>query len=238
MATVPLYNFKDKKKQSITASDEIFGIKPHLDVISQVVQSYFDNQHAGLSHTKSRGEVRGGGRKPWKQKGTGRARQGSIRSPQWVGGGIVFGPRKRIITRSINKKMRRLAIMSMLSARLSEGRLWAFEGFELDEAKTKLGAKALQKMPKYKNLLIVTDQQNSTLHLALRNIPEVNLLESNIPSVMDLLQSDFILIDKDMIKRIEEIYGKDKDVVEVKAPQAKAKKSEEEIDQPVVEAQA
>lgn len=204
-----LYNFKDKKKQTLEVRDDIFGIHPHQDVITQTVQYHLIKQRTGLAHTKTRGEVRGGGRKPWRQKGTGRARHGSIRSPLWKGGGVVFGPRKRTITRRLPKKMRRLAIKSLLSARMAEGKLWAYEALELTAPKSKEMAKLLQQLPAAKRVMIVSDKKDDLLKLATQNIPVVRLLEGSFPSVLELISSDFVLLHKDIVKKIEELYGRE-----------------------------
>ncbi len=208
MAKIILYNFKYKKKQDLSVNDDIFAVKPKNDVVLQTIRYHLTNQQTGLAHTKTRGEVRGGGRKPWRQKGTGRARHGSIRSPLWVGGGVVFGPRRRNIELKITKKMRQEAIKSALSLKLNEGKLWAYEGLEISEPKTKSVAILLKQLPKYIKLLIISNNKNDLLKLAFRNIKNVEFLETVIPSVLDLFSYDLILLDKETISKIETLYIK------------------------------
>lgn len=206
MITAPLYNFATRVKSTTNVDERIFGIVPCLDVVAQAAHVQRTNHHAGLAHTKTRGMVRGGGKKPWRQKGTGRARQGTIRSPLWPGGGIVFGPQKRTIKRTMPKKMRQLAIRSLLTIRLSEGRLWLYEGLDDTITKTKSILEHLNELPKAKRILLTIPQENTTVRRALRNIPNVHVVVSSIPSVGELLTHDLIVLGNDLVEQITTNY--------------------------------
>lgn len=207
MATMVLYNFKTKKKMDLPVSDHVFALNVNPAVITQAVLYHRAVCQTGLAQAKTRGEVQGGGRKPWRQKGTGRARQGSIRSPIWKGGGVVFGPRKHLVEQRLPKKMRRRAIAGLLSSRLAQGKLWAYENLELALPKTKVVVDILKQLPAYKNVLIVAYQKDDMVKLATRNLPTVHFIEEQFPSVTDILSSDFILLHKDIVKNLEEKYG-------------------------------
>ena len=212
---VAVYNQKgEKTEQTETLPKEIFDVKFNADLVHQVAISLMANKRQISAHTKNRAEVRGGGRKPWRQKGTGRARVGSIRSPLWRGGGITFGPRtEKVYARDIPKKMRRKALLMVLSEKAKNDLVLVLDKFELNPPvggpKTKLAAKMLLKMPcGKKSCLIALPEYNKNIYLSARNIDKIKIEEARNLNVLDLLNSKYLLLTKDSIKTIEKIFIK------------------------------
>lgn len=189
---------------------EIFGVKMNLDVVHQVVVSQTANRRRVIAHTKGRGDVRGGGKKPWRQKGTGRARHGSIRSPIWKGGGVTFGPTKdRVFKKKINKKLKRKALFMVLSAKAQGNLVVLIDKLNLEKAKTNLMAKILKKLPcKEENTLIVLPGVDKNIILAARNLTRVKTIQAKDLNVLDLLNSKYLVLPKESIKTIKETFIK------------------------------
>lgn len=207
MAKVDVYNLDGAVIGQIELSDAVFGIEPNQSVMHQVVKNQLANRRQGTGSTKTRSEVSGGGKRPWRQKGTGRARHGSTRSAQYVGGGIIFGPKPRDYHYTVSKKVRRLAIKSALSAKLQEKQLIVVENFELAEAKTKNFVAALKKLNVTDRVLVVENEKNVNLELAARNIAKVQLSRANTINVFDLLKNEVLLISKAAVEKIQEVYA-------------------------------
>lgn len=207
MAKVDVYNLDGAVIGQIELSDAVFGIEPNQSVMHQVVKNQLANRRQGTGSTKTRSEVSGGGKRPWRQKGTGRARHGSTRSAQYVGGGIIFGPRPRAYHYTVSKKVRRLAIKSALSTKLQEKQLIVVENFELAEAKTKNFVTALKKLNVTDRVLVVENEKNVNLELAARNIAKVQLSRANTINVFDLLKNEVLLISKAAVEKIQEVYA-------------------------------
>lgn len=194
-----------QKTGNITLSGEVFGIEPNKQVMFDAVQTYQSNRRQATAKTKVRSEVRGGGRKPWKQKGTGRARAGSNRSPIWVGGGVVFGPTGiQNFSLSMNKNAHNLALRSALSLNVAEEKIIVLEKLEVTEAKTKTMVEILEKIKAGKKVLLVLDEENDNVILAARNIPGIMIVPTTNVSVYDLLNVDSVVTTKIAIKAIEE----------------------------------
>lgn len=209
MATAVLYNSAGETKGDITLNDEIFGVTPKDALIHQVYEAQRANKRQPWAHTKDRGEVRGGGKKPWKQKGTGRARHGSTRSPIWVGGGITFGPRNvRNYVQKINKKMKKIATVMCLSSKVAHNRFIVVETIETT-GKTKEVANLWKKLPGYNRstLFIVDDMENTNLLLAMRNIPKLAVVRAEDVSVMELLNHQYVLVTKKGIEKFEQRFS-------------------------------
>ena len=207
MPKVSVYNIEGKKVSDIDLKEEIFGIEPNEAIIHSVLVNFLANQRQGTQSTKTRAEVRGGGRKPWRQKGTGRARQGSIRAPQWIKGGIALGPKPRSYTYKVNKKERQLAIRSLLSSKVLENELTVVEKLEMKEAKTKEMVKTLSNLKvKGKTLIIVADK-NENVYLSSRNIEGVKAITLNMINVYDLLNYNKLVLPLDTVKKLEEVYA-------------------------------
>lgn len=206
MPKIDVYNVEGKKVSSVDLKEEIFGIEPNEAVVHSVLVNYLANQRQGTQNTKTRAEVRGGGRKPWRQKGTGRARQGSIRAPQWIKGGIALGPKPRSYTYRVNKKERRLAIKSILSSKLLENNIVAVDKFDFKEIKTKQVAAALKNLKIEEKALIVLPANNEIIQKSARNIENVRTSSVNTINVYDLLKYKKLVVTVDTIKKIEEVY--------------------------------
>lgn len=207
MATINVYNLKGEVTGQIELSDAVFGIEPNEAVLHQVVKGQLANLRQGTSKTKGRSEVRGGGRKPYRQKGTGRARQGSIRSAQWVGGGVIFGPVPRDYSHKLPKKLRRLALRSILSKKVSTDNLIVVENFELEAIKTKVFANALKALKVEGSALVVSNERNENLELSARNIPNVKTARVETLSALRLLQYDKCVVSKAAAEKIQEVYA-------------------------------
>lgn len=195
MATVQVIDTSGKKIKDVKAPDEIFAVPLKEHLLYEAVINYRANQRQGTASTKTRGEVRGGGRKPWRQKGTGRARAGSIRSPIWKGGGTTFGPRPRDYSYSLPKKAKRNALKSALSMKLAEKQLLVVEALELKDPKTKSAVK-LKKDLKLDSVLFVDRHDNKNLFLSARNIPKTKVVDVNQISVYDVLDFNWLVLTK------------------------------------------
>ena len=207
MPSIDVYNVEGKKVSTVDLKEEVFGIEPNEAVVHSVLVNYLANQRQGTQNTKTRAEVRGGGRKPWRQKGTGRARQGSIRAPQWIKGGIALGPRPRSYKYTVNKKERRLAIKSLLSSKVLENELTVVDALKFDEIKTKQMVNALTKLKLEGKTLIVLPEKNENVQKSARNIKNVKTLQVNTINVYDLLKYKNLVITLDTVKKLEEVYA-------------------------------
>lgn len=207
MPKVDVYNIEGKKVSDIQLEDSIFGMEPNEKVVHSVLVNYLANQRQGTQSTKTRAEVRGGGRKPWRQKGTGRARQGSIRAPQWVKGGIALGPKPRSYKYKVNKKERVLAIKSVLSSKVLESNLVVVDKMDLKEMKTKNMVKALQSLKVAEKTLILLPEKNENIQKSARNIKGVKTTLVNTINVYDLLKYSKLVITLDAVKKLEEVYA-------------------------------
>jgi len=207
---VPVYNQEGKEVGEALLPKEVFDVKLNSDLVHQVAVAQSANRRIVTAHTKNRGEVSGGGRKPWRQKGTGRSRHGSIRSPIWKGGGVVFGPRKdRDYSQKINKKMRRKALFMVLSSKAKEGNLVVIEDLKIETPKTKLIAETLNKLPvKGNSCLIAVPEKNENLLKASRNIEKTRMMAASDLNVLDLLTFKFLLMPKDSIRQIKSTFLK------------------------------
>ena len=207
MAKTNVYDMTGKVVGEIELNDAVFGIEPNTVVMHEAVKNYLANQRQGTQSTKTRAEVRGGGRKPWRQKGTGRARQGSTRAPQWTHGGIALGPKPRDYSYHMNKKSRQLAIKSALSAKAANGDILVIDNLELNEVKTKNFVKFLSDVGVSGKALVVTPEVRKNVVLSARNIPGVRTTISSIISVYDILRADKFIVDKAAVAKIEEVYA-------------------------------
>ena len=207
MPKIDVYDIQGKKVSDVELKDEIFGIEPNEAVVHSVLVNFLANQRQGTHSTKTRAEVRGGGRKPWRQKGTGRARQGSIRAPQWIKGGIALGPKPRSYKYSVNKKEKRLAIKSCLSSKVLENELVVVDSLPLKEIKTKEMVKALNNLKVEGKTLILLPEKNETVQKSARNIEGVKTTLVNTINVYDLLKYKNLVITLDTVKKLEEVYA-------------------------------
>ena len=207
MPKVDLLNIEGKKVGDIELAESIFGVEVNTDVMHEVVVNYLANQRQGTQSTKTRAEVRGGGKKPWRQKGTGRARQGSIRAPQWIKGGIALGPKPRSYKYTVNKKERRLAIKSILSSKVLEKELTVVDKLELAEIKTKTMVKALSDLKVEGTTLIILPEQNKNVLMSARNIEGVKTILINNINVFDLLKYNKLVLPLETVKKLEEVYA-------------------------------
>ncbi len=206
MPNVSVYDMTGKQTGSMELSDEVFGITPNRTVLHSAVVNYLANQRQGTQSTRTRSEVRGGGKKPWRQKGTGHARQGSIRAPQWTHGGIALGPKPRDYRYALPKKVRRLAMKSALSSKAAESELLVLESLDLPEIKTKTMVGLLHALQADKKVLLVTAQKDGNAYLSARNIPGVKVSPVNALNVYDILNADKLIVVKDAAQKIEEVY--------------------------------
>ena len=206
MPKVDLLNIEGKKVGDIELSDDIFAVEVNEDVMHEVVVNYLANQRQGTQSTKTRSEVTGGGKKPWKQKGTGRARQGSIRAPQWIKGGIALGPKPRSYKYTLNKKVKRLALKSALSSKVLENKLIVLDSLNFDEIKTKNMSKVLSNLNVTK-ALVVLKESNLNVQASARNIPNVKRALVNTINTYDILKYDAFVVTKDAVAKIEEVYA-------------------------------
>ena len=207
MPKVDVYDIKGKKVSDIELADNVFGIEPNENVVHSVLVNYLANQRQGTQSTKTRAEVRGGGKKPWRQKGTGRARQGSIRAPQWIKGGIALGPKPRSYKYTVNKKEKRLAIKSVLSSKVLEKELTVVDKLELKEIKTKTMVKALTDLKVSGKTLIILPESNKNVLMSSRNIEGVKTIVANNINVFDLLKYTNLILPVDTVKKLEEVYA-------------------------------
>ena len=207
MPSIDVYNVEGKKVKSVELKEEIFGIEPNEAVVHSVLVNFLANQRQGTQSTKTRAEVRGGGRKPWRQKGTGRARQGSIRAPQWIKGGIALGPKPRSYKYVVSKKEKRLAIRSILSSKVLENELVVVDALSLNEIKTKEMVKVLANLKVEGKSLIVLPEKNENVQKSARNIEGVKTSLVNTINVYDLLKYKNLVITLDTVKKLEEVYA-------------------------------
>ena len=200
-------NIKGEKVGDITLNENVWGIEPNDTVLYDAITLARNNQRQGTAETKTRSEVSGGGIKPWKQKGTGRARQGSIRAPHWPGGGVVFGPHMRSYAKKMNRKERRLALKSALSYKVIESEMIIVDNFNLESGKTKEALTALNNLKATKKVLLVVDELTDNVILATRNLQNVVLLEANEINTYDVVASDNMIITEKAVKAIEEVLA-------------------------------
>lgn len=206
MANVALYNMDGKEIGTVELNDSVFGVEVNKAAVYEVVKNYLANQRQGTQSTKTRAEVRGGGIKPWRQKGTGRARQGSIRSPQWIHGGIALGPKPRDYRYAVNKKMKQLALKSALSAKVAEGQIKVVDSLELAEIKTK-SVVAMLKAFEASKAIIVTADADAKMVKSANNIQGVATSFVGALNVYELLKHDKLIIAKDAVAKLEEVYA-------------------------------
>ena len=207
MAKTNLYDMAGKVVGEIELNDSVFGIEPNMAVVHENVKNHLANMRQGTQSTLTRAEVRGGGRKPWRQKGSGRARQGSIRAPQWTHGGIALGPKPRSYRYTINKKSRRLAIRSALSAKMAAGSIIVIDNLTLPEIKTKAMVSFLNSVGASGSALVVTPAVEKNVVLSARNIPGVQTTFASVISVYDILKADKFVADQKAVAIIEEVYN-------------------------------
>ncbi len=205
MAKTSVLNIKGEKVSNITLNAEVWGIVPNDAVLYDAITLARNAMRQGTHDTKTRSEVSGGGRKPWRQKGTGRARQGSTRAPHWIKGGIVFGPHPRSYDKKMNRKERRLALKSALAYKNIDKELIVVDNFNLENAKTKDAKQALENLKVSKNVLIVVNELDDNIILATRNLKNVNLLQANEINTLDIVAADNMIVTVDAVKTIEEV---------------------------------
>ena len=206
MAKVAVYTMDGAENGQIELNDQIFGVEVNIPVMHQVVVAHLAKLRQGTQSTKTRAEVRGGGRKPWRQKGTGHARQGSIRAPQWVGGGVVFAPKPHDYSVKVNKKVRRLALKSALSSKVQDQKIVVLDNLELNEIKTKEMKKVLDNL-KVENALVVMDGDNKNVILSARNLPGIKTERAEMINTYDILKYDTLVVTKDAVAKIEEVFA-------------------------------
>ena len=207
MAELAVLNMQGREVGRQTLSDEVFGIEPNVPVMNDMVKNYLANQRQGTQSALTRSEVSGGGRKPWRQKGTGRARQGSTRAPQWTHGGIVFAPKPRSYRYTINKKVKRLAMKSALSSKVMDGEMIVIDYISCEDYKTKTIAAMLKAVGSEKKALIVLDSVDEKVIASARNIPGVKTAQVNTLNVYDILGADKFIVVQGAVQKIEEVYA-------------------------------
>ncbi len=205
MANVAVYNMEGNEVGSIELNDSIFGVKINEHLVHMAVLQQLANKRQGTQKAKTRSEVRGGGRKPWRQKGTGHARQGSIRAPQWKGGGVVFAPTPRDYSFKLNKKEKRAALKSVLTSKVEEGKFIVLDDLRLDEIKTKKFVQVMNNLKLEKALVVLNDMDTNVIASA-RNIPTVKTAQTNELNVFDALKYDTMVVTKAAVETIEEVY--------------------------------
>ena len=206
MAKVSVYNIKGKEVDTMDLNDEIFGVEVNEHLVHMAVVNQLANKRQGTQKAKTRAEVRGGGRKPWRQKGTGHARQGSTRSPQWAGGGVVFAPVPRDYSFKMNKKEKRAALKSALSSRVLENKLIVLDEIKFDEIKTKKFQEVLNNL-EIKKALFVLEDGNTNVEISARNIPAIKTAKSNTINAYDILRYNTLVLTKAAVANIEEVYA-------------------------------
>lgn len=207
MAQVSVFDMTGKEVSTLSLNDEVFGIEPNADVMHAAVVNYLANQRQGTQSTLTRTEVRGGGKKPWRQKGTGHARQGSTRSPQWRHGGVALGPKPRSYRYSLNKKVKRLAMKSALSSKVIDGEMLVLDGLKMDEFKTKTMVKMFNDLKIEKKALLVLDTNDKMIIKSAANIPGIKTAQVNTLNVYDILNYNKLIVVKDAVSKIEEVYA-------------------------------
>lgn len=206
MANVAVYNMEGKEVDKIELNDSIFGVEINEHLVHMAVLQQLANKRQGTQKAKTRSEVRGGGRKPWRQKGTGHARQGSTRSPQWTGGGVVFAPKPRDYSFKMNKKEKRIALLSALSSKVADNKIVVLDAFNLDEVKTKKFAEVMSNL-KVDKALVVIEGENKNVVLSGRNIPTVKVSATNEINTYDVLKYETLVVTKAAVEKLEEVYA-------------------------------
>ena len=206
MANVAVYNMEGKEVGSIELNDAVFGVEVNEHLVHMAVVNQLANNRQGTQSAKTRSEVSGGGRKPWRQKGTGHARQGSTRSPQWTGGGVVFAPKPRDYSFKMNKKEKRIALLSALSSKVAESKIVVLDEFKLDEIKTKKFVEVMNNL-KVENALVVLEGENKNVVLSGRNIPSVKVTATNEINTYDVLKYTTLVVTKAAVEKLEEVYA-------------------------------
>ena len=206
MANVSVYNIEGKEVGSIELNDAVFGVEVNEHLVHMAVVNQLANNRQGTQSAKTRSEVSGGGRKPWRQKGTGHARQGSTRAPQWTGGGIVVAPKPRDYSFKMNKKEKRIALLSALSSKVAESKIVVLDEFKLDEIKTKKFVEVMNNL-KVENALVVLEGENKNVVLSGRNIPSVKVTATNEINTYDVLKYTTLVVTKAAVEKLEEVYA-------------------------------
>ena len=206
MANVSVYNIEGKEVGSIELNDAVFGVEVNEHLVHMAVVNQLANNRQGTQSAKTRSEVSGGGKKPWRQKGTGHARQGSTRAPQWTGGGIVFAPKPRDYSFKMNKKEKRIALLSALSSKVAESKIVVLDEFKLDEIKTKKFVEVMNNL-KVENALVVLEGENKNVVLSGRNIPSVKVTATNEINTYDVLKYTTLVVTKAAVEKLEEVYA-------------------------------
>ena len=206
MANVAVYNMEGKEVGKLDLNDAVFGVEVNEHLVHMAVLQQLANNRQGTQKAKTRSEVRGGGRKPWRQKGTGHARQGSTRAPQWTGGGVVFAPVPRDYSFKINKKEKRAALKSALTSRVQENKLIVVDELKLDEIKTKQFAQVMKNLNVDKSLVVINDNDQNIV-MSAKNIPTVKVAQTNTINVFDILKYSTVVVTKDAVATIEEVYA-------------------------------
>lgn len=206
MAKVAVLNMQGKQVEELELNDAVFGVEVNEHLIHRAVVAQQANKRQGTQSTLSRGEVRGGGAKPWRQKGTGRARHGSIRSPQWKGGGVVFAPKPRDYSKKMNRKERRIALRSVLTTKVADSKFIVLDALNFDEIKTKNMVAVLENLNVTKTLIVI-NEENKNVFLSAKNIQGVQMASTNTINVYDLLKYDTCIVTKDAVATIEEVYA-------------------------------
>ena len=206
MANVSVYNIEGKEVGSIELNDAVFGVEVNEHLVHMAVVNQLANNRQGTQKAKTRSEVSGGGRKPWRQKGTGHARQGSTRSPQWTGGGVVFAPKPRDYSFKMNKKEKRIALLSALSSKVADNKIVVLDAFNLDEVKTKKFAEVMSNL-KVDKALVVIEGENKNVVLSGRNIPTVKVSATNEINTYDVLKYETLVVTKAAVEKLEEVYA-------------------------------
>ena len=207
MPKIDVYDINGKKVKELELNEAVFGIEPNEAVVHSVLINFLANQRQGTQNTKTRSEVSGGGKKPWRQKGTGRARQGSIRAPQWIKGGIALGPKPRSYKYTVNKKERQLAVKSVLSSKVLENELVVVDSLPLKEIKTKEMVKALSNLKVEGKALVMLPEKNEKVQKSARNIKGVKTTLVETINVYDLLKYNKLVVTEDTVKKLEEVYA-------------------------------
>ena len=207
MSTINVVSMTGRKTGEVELNDAIFGIEPNMSVVHEVVKNHLANCRQGTQSALTRAEVSGGGRKPWRQKGTDRARQGSTRAPQWTHGGIVFAPKPRSYSYVLNKKVKRLALKSVLSAKVADGELIVVDKIEMGEIKTKTFRQFLNAVKADGKTVVVTPEVNANVVKSARNLPGVVTAPAKLINVYDLVNAKYLVVDKDALAVIEEVFA-------------------------------
>ena len=206
MASVKVYDIEGNEVETLELNDAVFGVEINEHIMHKAVVGQLANNRQGTQSAKTRSEVSGGGRKPWRQKGTGHARQGSTRAPQWTGGGIVFAPKPRDYSFKMNKKEKRIALLSALSSKVAESKIVVLDEFKLDEIKTKKFVEVMNNL-KVENALVVLEGENKNVVLSGRNIPSVKVTATNEINTYDVLKYTTLVVTKAAVEKLEEVYA-------------------------------